>query len=78
MPPKTKIFVGKLPPTADEYTLRKLFERYGDVTECSILGNYAFVHMKTEDQAQSAIGKLNNWELDGYKISVEVSLFKNT
>lgn len=72
MPPKTKIFVGKLPPTCKDFELRKLFERFGEVTECSILGNYAFVHMKTEDQAGNAIRNLNNWDLNGFKISVEV------
>lgn len=72
MPPKTKIFVGKLPPTCKDFELRKLFERYGEVTECSILGNYAFVHMKTEDQAATAIKNLNNWDMNGFKISVEV------
>lgn len=72
MPPKTKIFVGKLPPTCKDFELRKLFERYGEVTECSILGNYAFVHMKTEDQAATAIRNLNNWDMNGFKISVEV------
>ncbi|XP_076033600.1 uncharacterized protein LOC143020757 isoform X2 [Oratosquilla oratoria] len=73
MPPKTKIFVGKLPPTCKDFELRKLFERFGEVTECSILGNYAFVHMKTEEQAANAIRNLNNWDLDGFKISVEQS-----
>lgn len=72
MPPKTKIFVGKLPPTCKDFELRKLFERYGEVTECSILGNYAFVHMKTEEQAATAIRNLNNWDMNGFKISVEV------
>ncbi|KAK4310416.1 hypothetical protein Pmani_018020 [Petrolisthes manimaculis] len=73
MPPKTKIFVGKLPPTCKDFELRKLFERFGEVTECSILGNYAFVHMKTESQAAAAIGNLNNWDMNGFKISVEQS-----
>ena len=73
MPPKTKLFVGKLPPTIIETELQALFERHGEVTECSVLGNYAFVHMKTEDQALTAINKLNNYEISGYRISVEVS-----
>ena len=73
MPPRTKIFVGKLPPTISEPELQALFERHGDVTECSVLGNYAFVHMKTEEEARTAINKLNNYEINGYRISVEVS-----
>ena len=75
MPPKTKLFVGMLPPDCQDITLRKLFERHGEVVECSVLGSYAFVHMKTDEEAQSAIQSLNQHDLNGYKISVEVRYF---
>lgn len=73
MPPKTKIFVGSLPPTAKEFELRRLFERIGEVTECSILGNYAFIHMGSEEEATEAIKKLDNWDMNGFNISVQQS-----
>lgn len=73
MPPKTKLFVGMLPANCSEGRLRKLFEEQGEVVECSIMGSYAFVHMKTEDEAQAAITALNQYELDGVNISVEQS-----
>ncbi|KAF2367176.1 RNA recognition motif domain [Trinorchestia longiramus] len=73
MPPKTKLFVGMLPPNCRELTLRKLFERHGEVVECSIMGSYAFVHMKTEEEAEAAIQALNQHEVNGYNISVEQS-----
>ena len=72
MPPKTKLFVGMLPPDCQEFTLRKLFERHGEVVECSVMGSYAFVHMKTEEEALSAIEALNQYDVNGYNISVEV------
>lgn len=72
MPPKTKLFVGTLPPNCTEQTLRKLFEDSGEVVECSIMGTYAFVHMKTEDQAQTAIKTLHGYSIDGVNLSVEV------
>lgn len=71
-PPKTKIFVGRLPENAQSADLRKLFEQYGTVTECDILNRYGFVHMKTEDQAARAIENLHNCNFMGSLISVEV------
>ncbi|CAL4083940.1 unnamed protein product [Meganyctiphanes norvegica] len=70
MPLKTKIFVAKLPPSVEDFRLRKLFERFGEVTEVANMGNYAFVHMATEDQASDAIENLNNYEIDGVSINV--------
>lgn len=39
----TKIFVGNVNPTTKAEQLRVLFEKYGKVTECDIIRNYAFV-----------------------------------
>ena len=71
-PPKTKIFVGRLPENALSADLRRLFERYGTVTECDILNRYGFFHMKTEEQAAQAIEGLHNCNFMGSLISVEV------
>lgn len=74
MPPKTKLFVGTLPPNCQESTLRQLFEENaGEVAECSIMGTYAFVHMKSEEEAAKAIKTLHQYSLDGVNISVEQS-----
>ncbi|XP_066996335.1 probable splicing factor, arginine/serine-rich 6 isoform X2 [Anabrus simplex] len=77
-PPKTKIFVGRLPEDADSQDLRRLFEQYGVVTECDILNRYGFVHMKTEEMAARAIKELNNAEFMGVQISVEQSTGKKS
>ncbi|XP_046992190.1 RNA-binding protein lark-like [Schistocerca americana] len=77
-PPKTKIFVGRLPENANQQDLRKLFEQYGVVTECDILNRYGFVHMKTEEMAAEAIKALNNAEFMGVQISVEQSTGKKS
>jgi RNA recognition motif-containing protein len=53
--------------------LKRLFERYGVVTECDILNRYGFVHMKTEEMASRAIAELDNSEFMGSHISVEVN-----
>jgi len=75
-PPPTKIFVGRLPPDANPGELRRMFEKYGVVTECDILTRFGFVHMKTEEMAEKAIRELNNKDFCGSRISVEASTGK--
>ncbi|KAG8193399.1 hypothetical protein JTE90_012199 [Oedothorax gibbosus] len=69
----TKIYVGNLPENADSQELQEMFEKYGEVKECDIVKNYAFVHMSNEDEAKVAIEALNNVDFAGTKISVEIS-----
>lgn len=51
--------------------LRRLFEKYGVVTECDILNRCGFVHMATSEQAEAAIKALNNALFNGVNIVVE-------
>jgi len=39
----TKIFVGNVAVNTARESMLQLFQRYGCVTECDVLGNYAFV-----------------------------------
>ncbi|XP_037294039.1 TATA-binding protein-associated factor 2N isoform X2 [Manduca sexta] len=71
MVPQTKVFVGSLPQGSKPDELRKLFERFGVVTECDIMNRCGFVHMQTEEQATAAIRGLNNTSFNGGVISVE-------
>lgn len=71
MVPQTKVFVGSLPQGSKPEDLRKLFERFGVVTECDIMNRCGFVHMQTEEQASAAIRALNNATFNGGVISVE-------
>lgn len=48
--------------------LRELFEEYGTVSECSIVKNFAFVHMPNYDEAMDAIKGLDNSEFQGKDI----------
>ena len=50
-----KIFVGNINENVSGTTLERMFSEYGKVTECAVLGNYGFVHMATEHEAQTAI-----------------------
>jgi len=69
----TKIYVGNLPENSDSGELQEMFEKYGEVKECDIVKNYAFVHMSSQDEAKVAIEALNNFDYNGSKISVEIS-----
>ncbi|KAJ2938519.1 hypothetical protein O0L34_g4007 [Tuta absoluta] len=71
MVPQTKVFIGSLPQGSKPEDLRKLFERFGTVTECDIMNRCGFVHMQSEDQASAAIRALNNTTFNGGTITVE-------
>ncbi|KAG7257419.1 hypothetical protein CRUP_001458 [Coryphaenoides rupestris] len=53
--------------------LRALFEEYGDVSECAIIKNFAFVHMPNGEEAMDAIKGLDNMEFQGKRIHVQMS-----
>ncbi|KAJ6657035.1 hypothetical protein lerEdw1_003036 [Lerista edwardsae] len=56
--------------------MRKLFEQYGQVNECDILKNFAFVHMEKEDEAHQAISALHKSEFYGAHLTVEYATSK--
>lgn len=68
-----KIFIGNLSSTATAEELRILFEKYGNVSECDIVKNYGFVHMPNTFEAEQAIQNLNQHELHGWPMNVEIS-----
>jgi len=39
----TKLFVGNLPAGASNEDIQGLFEQYGTITECAVLGSFGFV-----------------------------------
>ncbi|XP_049285955.1 TATA-binding protein-associated factor 2N isoform X2 [Anopheles funestus] len=71
MIPRTKVFVGSLPPATKPEEVRRLFENYGVVTECDVMNRCAFVHMQNQDMAESAIQALHNTTFKGVTIVVE-------
>ncbi|MEE6517056.1 hypothetical protein FKM82_027011 [Ascaphus truei] len=71
-----KIFVGGVSPSSAPEELKKLFERFGQVNECDILKNYAFVHMEREQDAHRAIGELHKKEFYGSHLTVEYATSK--
>jgi cold-inducible RNA-binding protein len=81
-----KLFVGNLSFNTDEHRLEELFATVGPVDTVNIVRDqmtgrargFAFVEMQTDADAQSAIQKLNDTELDGRKLAVNEARPKPT
>ena len=73
-----KLYVGNLPFTTDETQLTELFAQAGTVDTVSVVRDretgrargFAFVEMGTDEEAQTAINKLNSYELGGRALTV--------
>ena len=76
-----KLFIGNLPFSVNNDSLKDLFQSAGEVEDVHIIMDnatkrskgYGFVTMLTEDEAQNAIKMLDGNELDGRKIDVNIA-----
>jgi cold-inducible RNA-binding protein len=77
--PGTKLFVGNIPYATTEQDLRGLFEQSGArVTSVRIITDfdtgrskgYAFVELATPEEADAAVKRFNNFNLNGRTIVV--------
>ncbi len=77
----SKLYVGGLSYSTTGETLREYFAQCGTVESASVVTDkfsgqsrgFGFVEMATAEEAQRAISELNGKELDGRKITVNVS-----
>ncbi|HEY4647169.1 MAG TPA: RNA-binding protein [Steroidobacteraceae bacterium] len=73
----TKIYVGNLPFTADEASVRALFAQFGTVESLTLIADrdtgrprgFGFVEMSNSDAAR-AIQSLNGHQMDGRPLRV--------
>ena len=73
-----KLYVGNLPYSATEETLRETFSKCGDVDSATMITDrdtgqskgFGFVEMSRDSEAQKAIQELNGSTLDGREIKV--------
>ncbi|XP_061619424.1 RNA-binding protein 14b isoform X2 [Phyllopteryx taeniolatus] len=68
-----KLFVGNLALESTQEELSAIFEPYGHVVSCSVLRQFAFVHLQGEGAAERAIRELNGREFRGRNLVVEES-----
>lgn len=68
-----KLFVGNLALDTTQEELSAIFEPYGQVVSCSVLRQFAFVHLQGEGAADRAVRELNGREFRGRNLVVEES-----
>ena len=80
-----KLFVGSLSWDTDDHGLRRAFEAHGEVTEAVVISDrdsgrsrgFGFVTFEDDASAEKAVAALNNTELDGRSIKVDVAQEKS-
>jgi len=73
--------VGSLPWSVDDQKLQEAFEEHGEVVSAKVIKDretgrsrgFGFVEMASQESANSAISALNNAELGGRNIVVNVA-----
>lgn len=78
---QSKLYVGNLPYSSNDDSLRELFAQYGEVVSATVIVDkfsqrskgFGFVEMSTSEEAQAAIDALNETEVEGRKIVVNVA-----
>jgi len=73
-----KLYVGNLSYKTNENDLRRVFEKYGEVGQVSVITDratgrskgFAFVEMQDAGEADDAINALNGSELDSRSLTV--------
>lgn len=78
---KNKLYVGNLPYTLDDDKLKELFAPVGEVTEAKVITDkfsgrskgFGFVTMADDATAEAAIKEMNDKEIEGRKIVVNVA-----
>ena len=77
----SKLYIGGLAYSTSSDGLREFFAQCGTVTSATVITDrfsghsrgFGFVEMGTAEEAQNAISQLNGRELDGRRITVEIS-----
>jgi hypothetical protein len=77
----SKLYVGNLSWNTTDETLKSTFEEFGTVTDSIIMRDretgrargFGFVTFSTEEEATAAVNALNEQELDGRRIRVNVA-----
>ncbi len=81
----TKLFVGSLPWSIDDQTLKEAFEAHGTVVSAKVIKDrdtgrsrgFGFVEMEDSTAAANAIKALNESELKGRNIIVNEAKSRN-
>ena len=78
---KNKLYVGNLPYSMTDESLKELFTHSGEVTEAKVIMDkfsgrskgFGFVTMADEAQAQKAISDMDSKDIEGRQVHVNVA-----
>ncbi len=81
----TNIYVGNLAFSTDSAALKSLFGEYGEVTSAQVVEDrdtgrsrgFGFVEMSVSDDAQKAISEINDSNVDGRQLTVNLAKERN-
>lgn len=76
-----KLYVGNLPYTIDKDALMELFAAFGDITDAVVITDkytkrskgFGFVEFADEAAAKKAVAEMNEKEVEGRKLVVNVA-----
>lgn len=76
-----RLFVGRLPYTITSSQLEEIVSKFGKIVSCDVIidrdsgqsKGFGFVEMENDKEADEAIEKLNDTELEGRNITVNVA-----
>ncbi|MFC1727343.1 RNA recognition motif domain-containing protein [Patescibacteria group bacterium] len=76
-----RLFVGGLPFAVTSSQLEEIFSKFGKVTSCDVITDkysgqskgFGFVEFDDDKAADEAIAKLNDTDMEGRKIAVNVA-----
>jgi len=78
---KNKLYVGNLPYSTNDESLKELFAAAGEVTEAKVITDkfsgrskgFGFVTMKDDAAAEKAMQEMEGKDLEGRKIKVSIA-----
>ena len=78
---KNKLYVGNLPYSMNDESLKQLFVAFGDVTEAVVINDkfsgrskgFGFVTFAEDASAEKAVNEMNGKEVEGRAIVVNVA-----
>lgn len=77
-----KLYVGNLPWSVNNDSLREMFSQFGEVVDAVVITDrqnqgrskgFGFVTFPTEESAKQAVEQMNEQEIEGRKIIVNVA-----
>ncbi len=81
-----KLYVGNLPFSATEDSIKQAFSKFGTVETVVIVidrdtgqsRGFGFVELSSDQEAAEAVGKMNSAQMDGRTLKVSIAMAKES